>query len=302
MPEKKQLKINAVSYGLTDIGGRKSNQDSFFCNDESQLYLVADGIGGHTGGDIASLFTSDKMNQVIDQVSVQRLPMLNEDFPDAHYEPTIDTMDDAFFMYMIDNQTVLRHTLWFTNGELFKRANAHAAGSLRQRKMGTTLTAVWLKEDKLIFMNVGDSRAYILWEDTLQRVTHDHSKLEDIIREGELSEQEARHAQSRNIITRAIGTKSNVIADFYVRPLYSGMRIILCTDGLYDLVSNDDLLHLGAEGDIEQSCQALIAKALAEGQKKVIAATHVGKRASYDNMTVLMIDVGGYVIRKPNTP
>lgn len=290
------LKTRVTSFGLSDIGGRKSNQDSFFCNDRLRFYLVADGVGGHKGGDFASLFTSKKMNEILDKIVEFKRPYSDED--ETAQTPFEQTTEDDFDLIFLEGEKILRHTLWFTNEELHRIAVERASEDIQGRKMGTTLIAAWLKDGQIIFMNVGDSRAYIIWEDNIQRVTHDHSALEEIIREGELSPNEAKSVQKRNVITRCLGTHPKVIADFYTRPLYPCMRILLCSDGLYDILPADEILRHCRQGGVEAACRELVSAAKDAGKKKVEMLARAGKMASYDNITALLIDVGGYVVRR----
>lgn len=306
----KTLRARVRGFGLSDIGGRKSNQDSFFCNDKLRFYLVADGIGGHAGGDIASLFTSERMNSILHCI-------LERKQPDSSIPPTElerldeasfyeeDTLEVDFFPVSIGGEKILRHILWFTNEELRKLGKERADKLMKERgideddeaerkklKMGTTLIAVWFKDDQIIFMNVGDSRAYIIWEGNLQRVTYDHSKVEDVIREGDMSPEEAREKHKRNIITRCIGIHEKVEADFYTRPLQPGMRILLCSDGLYDVLPQDNILEHSQLPDINLACRELVNAAKCAGEELV----NQGKRRSYDNITAVLIDVGGYTV------
>lgn len=304
----KKLKVRVHGYGVTNIGGRKSNQDSFFCNDKLKFYLVADGIGGHSGGDVASLFTSEKMNSILQELldrgepdpSLSPAELEDLDESSGYHEGTIE---EDFFPIMVEGERILRHVLWFTNEELRRLSKERADEIMEERgidleneterkrlKMGTTLIGAWIRENKIIIMNVGDSRAYIIWEDKLQRLTQDHSKVEDVIREGDLSPQEARKQHKRNVITRCVGIHEKVEADFYTRPINPGMRILLCSDGLYDVLPEEVMLEHCTLPDIKSACNELINSARSTGEELV----GQGKKKSFDNITAVLIDIGGY--------
>jgi len=310
--DSRALRTKIHGFGFSDIGGRKSNQDSFFCNDKLHFYLVADGVGGHSGGDIASLFTSEKMNDVLERLLEHVRPdasvspiELDKFGKPSYYE---DTVEDDFYPVLVDDEKILRHALWFTNEELRRIGKKHADKIMKERGItdekerkkltpGTTIIAVWFRNDKIIFMNVGDSRAYIIWDGAIQRVTHDHSRVEDVIREGEISPREAKSTIPRNVITRCLGVHEEIMADFYTRPLHPGMRILLCSDGLYDVLESEVILEYAQITNTKEACSKLVKAAKAAGEKLV----KLGKKKIFDNITAVLIDVGGYTADLENT-
>ena len=226
--------------GLTDPGlQRGGNEDALLL--EPPLYAVADGMGGHRAGEIAS------------RVAVEALL--------ADAPRTADSK-------------ALGRAVRTAN-----RAVMDAAEKSRTRAgMGTTLTAIMVDGTLLAVAHVGDSRAYLLHEGVLERLTQDHSMVADLVRQGSLTEEDARFHPQRSVITRALGSDPNMAADTFDVRAAVGDRVLLCSDGLSSMLTDDHIAEiLRTAPDPQAATHGL-----------VDAANRAG---GYDNITVIVVDL-----------
>jgi serine/threonine protein phosphatase PrpC len=226
--------------GLTDTGlTRTSNEDALLI--EPPLYAVADGMGGHRAGEIAS------------RVALEALL--------ANAPARLDAK-------------ALGRAVRAANREVI----AAAAKSRGRTGMGTTLTAAMVDGASMAVAHVGDSRAYLLHDGRLERLTDDHSMVGDLIREGTLTEEEARFHPQRSVITRALGSDPNMVADVFEVEGSPGDRLLLTTDGLTAMLADEFIGEiLVAEKDPDRAARTL-----------VDAANRAG---GYDNITVVVVDL-----------
>ena len=206
------------SFGITDIGKkRKVNQDYLFFSDEPvgcfpNLYIVADGMGGHKAGDKASSYSGTRFVELAKKAE-KELPFLS-----------------------------MEKILQQVNAEVFEmsRREEEYAG------MGTTFVAATVVDHVVYVMHVGDSRLYY-YDGTLRQVTMDHSLVEELVRAGELDRAESRNHPQKNIITKAVGVSDTVSPDFFMLDIADGQKILLCSDGLSNMVDDDKLEEIMAE-------------------------------------------------------
>lgn len=235
------------SFGITDIGRkRKVNQDYLFFSDEPvgcfpNLYIVADGMGGHKAGDYASRYTIERV-----VASVSR---------NTGEEP-IAIMKEAI-----------------------NKANELLVAESREDEsksgMGTTLVIGTIIGNKLFVANIGDSRLYVVGQN-MRQITRDHSLVDEMVRLGEINADEARVHPDKNIITRAVGTSDHVEADFFEVEITADDTILLCTDGLTNMVRDDEILDIIKKYDNAQAAtMQLVKEANANGGR--------------DNITVMII-------------
>jgi protein phosphatase len=226
---------------LTDPGlTRPQNEDALLV--EPPLYAVADGMGGHRAGEVASRVA---------------LTELLANAPRS-----------------ADSKALARAV------RAANRAVIESADKTRTRSgMGTTLTAAMVDGTHIAIAHVGDSRAYLLHEGQLTRITEDHSMVADLVREGVLTEEDARFHPQRSVITRALGSDRNMLADLYDIEAVAGDRLLLTTDGLTGMIPDDYVAELLAA---EREPQAAAAKL-------VEAANRAG---GYDNITVIVVEIG----------
>ncbi len=203
------------TYSMTDIGRkRKLNQDTVYSCEHplgnlNNLFIVADGMGGHKAGDYASAYTVRAMEREV-EVCEDKSPI-----------------------------KILREAITIANMEIHAKASSEPdfAG------MGTTVVAATVADDVLYVANVGDSRLYLI-DKTITQVTKDHSLVAELVRKGTLDASQAKAHPDKNIITRAIGASPTVDIDFFEVDLNPGDIILMCTDGLTNMVDDDEILRI----------------------------------------------------------
>ena len=218
----------------TDVGRvRKSNQDALIIG--SGTAGVADGMGGHNGGEIASGVTRDGMQREIRGKN-----------PDPK---------------------LLEEIVKKINLEIWEQQEKDASLT----GMGTTLTLLWPSEKDMLIAHVGDSRAYLIRDGILRQVTSDHSLVGDMVRRGVLTEEQAACHPMRNYITRAVGTEDTIEVDLYTEPRQAGDRWLICSDGLYGQMSRAVLQELASAENQEEAADRLLQTALDNGGKDNIS-------------------------------
>lgn len=223
----------------SDVGSvREHNEDSFLV--KSPLFVVADGMGGHEAGEVASKLAVDTMSE---------------------YGPKSTNPEAIAASVIKANEAVLRG----------------AKDGTGKPGMGTTLTAAFIYDDEVTVAQVGDSRAYLLHDKQLQRITRDHSLVADLIEQGRLTEAEARFHPQRSVITRALGSDPGMQPDVYQLQVEQGDVLLLCSDGLSSMVSDDVIESILIENPVPAAaCDALVDEAIAAG--------------GLDNVTVIVVD------------
>ena len=247
-----------VTVGTLSHIGRKrsSNQDSFCAlvgsdapSGSDALLAVADGMGGHKAGDVAS------------EMAVQGLSVRL-------------SRDDLLIRATDDLVPTLKQTFSELNTEI------HMAAALPEtRGMGTTLTAAVIVGGSLTIGHVGDSRAYLLRENTMRQLTEDHSWVADQVAKGLITSQEAEFHPGRSILTRAVGVAPSVHVDSITVELKEGDLLVLCSDGVHSLVKDDELVKLLGSGDPQSSSRNIVDLANAKGGS--------------DNITVIVGAING---------
>ncbi|HRL50783.1 MAG TPA: Stp1/IreP family PP2C-type Ser/Thr phosphatase [Enterococcus aquimarinus] len=240
-------------YFQSDIGKRrKSNQDytATFTNQKNQLLaLLADGMGGHQAGDIAS-------RQAVEEIGI------------AWEATTIDDSEKAV-------QWFLQH-IQQTNQRIFEKGQSQPTLS----GMGTTLEVVTILDNHLALAHVGDSRIYLFREQRLIALTEDHSLVNALLKSGEITQEMAENHPRKNIITRSLGMPGSLEVDVAIHKIEDHDQLLLCSDGLTNMVSEPKITQILLEAaSLQDASQRLIEEANAKG--------------GLDNITVLLIDVGG---------
>lgn len=237
------------TFSMTDIGRkRKANQDYVYSSERPvgklpNLFVVADGMGGHNAGDYAS------------RVAVETIVEQIADSPEQ--EPL-----RIFDMAIQAANTRIREL---------------AAESPELEGMGTTVVAAACEDGCLYVANVGDSRLYVVNRFGIRQITRDHSWVEEMVRRGGLGREEARNHPDKNIITRAVGADDTIKADFFTVPLEQDDEILMCTDGLTNMLEDEEIrMILDGARDIVEKAEALVRAANENGGK--------------DNISVILIE------------
>ena len=235
------------TFSITDTGiTRDMNQDYYFSSDTPvgnlpNLYIVADGMGGHKAGDYASRYTIERIVASVMRSGLQ--------------EPV----------------AILKGAIRKANELLVDESKEDES----KRGMGTTVVIATIMEDKMIVANVGDSRLYVVGS-SMRQVTRDHSLVNEMVRLGEINAAEARIHPDKNIITRAIGASATVEADFFEIDLEKDSQILMCTDGLTNMVRDEEIFRImNGEEALEEKAEILVRTANANGGR--------------DNITVMII-------------
>lgn len=236
-----------ISYGKTDIGMvRSMNQDSIFFSDKDignlpNLYIVADGMGGHQAGDFAS---AHAVSWFVEYVK------------NCQYVNPI---------------TILKTGIAKVNDMLLQKASEHK----ELKGMGTTFVTAVVAGTKVYIANIGDSRLYVMGEEPKQ-ITLDHSLVEELIRTGQLDRRRVRFHPERNIITRALGTGNEAVPDFFEINLKKDEKILLCTDGLTNMIEDDEIRDIVMQKQfLDKTCDQLIERANYYGGKDNIGVVVV---------------------------
>ena len=229
-------------YGITHRGAvRKENQDTFrydLSEDGALLTAVlCDGMGGARGGALASGIAADAFM--------------------SHAANSLDETSSAE-----DMRAILTDAVDYANAKVYERA----LNDYTYMGMGTTLVGFLSNGKRIIIANVGDSRAYLYTRIRLKQVTVDHSLVEDLIARGKLTREEGRVHPKKNIITRAVGVEASVKADLTEIKLPASGRLLLCSDGLSNIVPDDEMRKVLKQNKTpEDACEALLALALQNG-------------------------------------
>ena len=214
------------TWAITDVGlVRKENQDTYRIARNGGVCVVCDGMGGAAGGRIASTLAAE--TYVAELEKILKPDMTPEQLREA-----------SSYAVAMANQAVEN------------RATEDAELS----NMGTTLVSAIAYEGGAVITNIGDSRAYYITEAGITRITKDHSLVESMVDHGDITADEARHHPSRNLITRALGRDTNAACDGYIRPMEKGDYILLCTDGLVNTVTDQEMLFEIIHGQGEDTC------------------------------------------------
>lgn len=236
------------TFSISDIGKtREMNQDYVYTSENAvgnlpNLFIVADGMGGHKAGEFASRYTVETIVESIEQ--------------DEGTEPV----------------KIIERAIHIANEELRKRADEDEAMS----GMGTTVVVVTVIGDKAWVANVGDSRMYVVGKEITQ-ITQDHSLVEEMVRMGEIAKDAAKDHPDKNIITRAIGAAEKVIVDFFQVKLHPQEYILMCSDGLTNMVEDQDICNIiNSQRDVAERAEKLVETANSNGGK--------------DNITVIIIE------------
>jgi serine/threonine protein phosphatase PrpC len=245
------------AYVCTDTGPvRDNNEDNFFVEEESGLFVVADGMGGHAAGEIASRIAVDTL----------RLLLRGDQDPDeTRLDRTVQDPADAL-------RERLRYAMNQASARLRKEALANAAWS----GMGTTLCVLLIEADQAHVAHVGDSRIYLVRAGQIQRLTRDHTVVQQEIDAGRLTAEMARLVPHRNLLTQSVGYHGPVEPDTSTRALEPGDIFILCSDGMTDPFEDQQIAEIVARTDLSDLANVLVAEAIQHGSEDNVTVVVVG--------------------------
>lgn len=244
---------------VSDIGlRRENNQDSMFASIDLDfpMFIVADGMGGHNAGDIASSMAVKGMVRFLDK---NRNRLKEENEIKKCIKEAIDYVNDEIFLKSIESSEL--------NG------------------MGTTLTMIFIDNKKFYIGHVGDSRTYLIRDDKIIQITEDHTLVNELVKEGSITAAEAINHPQRNMITRAVGTSCNIKSDIYIQDIKPKDIIILCSDGLTNMIDEKIILKVLERydrRDMKNICNILVKLAKENGGN--------------DNITVIGINMDNEVL------
>ena len=243
---------------ITDVGRkRKGNEDSLFVNLDQHLFVVADGMGGHAAGEVASKVAVEAINEFVELTS-------------GDEEITWPFGLDENISY---DGNRLKTAIRFANRKVLEATRERS----EYEGMATTVAAVLVDGSSANLGHVGDSRVYLVRDGRIEQLTSDHSWVNEQIQSGVISADQARSHPLRNVVTRALGGKPDLQVDMQVHKIEAGDLLLLCSDGLTTMITDDDILRVVTESgtDVEKMARALVAAANARGGE--------------DNITVLLL-------------
>ena len=253
------LRISADAQ--SDVGRkRKGNEDALCLNDEQRLYVVADGMGGHAAGEVASRVAVDAIAEFVELTG-------------GNQEITWPFgLDDTISYEGNRLKTAVRH------------ANTRVIEATRESAeyegMATTVAAVLVDGDIANLAHVGDSRIYLWNGEAIEQLTRDHSWVNEQIENGAISPEQARSHPLRNVVTRALGGRADLVVDIQSRRMAPGDMLLICSDGLTTMVPDDGIARIlrESEGDVARATTALVSEA--------------NERGGEDNITVVLLKFG----------
>lgn len=219
----------------TDKGRHRAiNEDSILCLRTENFYMVADGVGGHNSGELASKLATE----------------LIEAYIKTH--PIISITDESAL------KNYFLNSLLEVNASILEQAHRIP----ENLGMATTVVLAYIAFGKAYVVNIGDSRAYLIRDGNMLQITEDHSYVNTLLKQGIITQEEAVNHPKRNLITKALGSEEKVEPDFYMFKIYEGDRILLCSDGLYNEIEEKEMSTLAQQAvSIEVMVQELVRRA-----------------------------------------
>ncbi len=259
----------AKSAGLTDVGlKRDGNEDSFSIDESLNLYIVADGMGGHLAGEIASRTAVDLINKCYRKWKGTETPE-----EEIFGSPDVSISRDA--NYILGG-------IQLANKVIHEMATHHK----EYKGMGTTIAVLAVMPGLIISANAGDSPIYMIRNGRIEKISKDHNFVAEQVEMGLMTEEEAAESPMRHVLTKNLGSYEDLVPDIFEIESEQNDRFVLCSDGLTDLVTDDEILQMvEEERELEVLCRNFIDIAL--------------KRGGHDNTTVITVSLSGTGKKKP---
>jgi PPM family protein phosphatase len=250
--------MNVTARGLTDVGRkREHNEDSLLVDGQLGLFVVADGMGGHQGGGTASRLAVDTIRDDVHGAAARVSPGDDGSGP----------LEDSPL------REVLRSAVERACRAIFAAAQSDPG----LQGMGTTVTALLVRGPSAFVAHVGDSRCYLLRAGAIYQVSEDHSLVNEQLKAGVITPEEARTSRFRNIITRSVGFEEQVAVDLFGLDVQAGDRLVVCCDGLSNLIEDSEILRVVSQSELEDAPRRLVELA--------------NDRGGDDNISVIVVHV-----------
>ena len=251
--------MKIIAAGLSDVGlKREGNEDAYDMDESIGLYIVADGMGGHLAGEVASKIAVNIVKTNVSKWIAKNIPE-NELF-------------DPPDMTLSKRGNYIASSIKLANSVIHEMSQEYT----EYKGMGTTIVVLAVMPSTVIAANVGDSRIYLVRENTIEIISKEHNVVSEQLERGLITEEEAKISPLRHVLTRNLGSSDTVEADVFEIEHIDDDLFLLCTDGLTDLVPDDEILKIIKNGNNPESlCQQLVAEA--------------NKRGGHDNTTVSLI-------------
>ena len=260
--------------GATDIGCRAGNEDAWLIDEETGLFIVADGMGGHERGEIASRFTSDQLDSIM---ATMEMGSREITFDGGMLQAEAEQYDSMMaYAVLVTNRSIfLENDKKVAEFMAASGGGEDAAPLAKKCRMGTTVVSLLIRRGRAWITHIGDSRAYRIAAGEIRQLTRDHSWVDEQVRIGALTPEQARVHKRRNVITRSVGFKPEVEADIDVLTIEPPERFLLCSDGLSNVIDEEMLLSLAQIPDLRQACEEMVSSAKDRGGKDNITAVLV---------------------------
>lgn len=240
--------MRVAAFGITDVGLKRSkNEDNLLVDEDMGLFIVADGMGGHKGGDMASRLAVEAMADVVRN----------------HRE------EHTF----LSPRAMLEEAYTEASSRIYAESQAN---NKMLQGMGTTLVSAYIHENEIFVANVGDSRAYYFNSRYMWQMTEDHSLVNEHIRAGLLKDSEAKDFQAKNIITRSVGFEREVRCDVIRKKLSVGDHFLLCSDGLSGLIDDEEIHEICRTNSMDKAAEICVEKAKENGGDDNITVVIIG--------------------------
>lgn len=250
--------MRITSCGMTDVGvKRTNNEDNFLINDELNLFVCCDGMGGHVGGEFASAIAVNTVEEVLTSMEFRE--------EDIGIDPAENPVEFT--------REKLRYAVRLAGRRIFEKAEDEP----EYKGMGTTCLVLLVDHGNAFIAHVGDSRGYLVRDGRIEQLTEDHSLVNERIRAGLMTPEEAKTHRLKNIITRSLGYMEEVEIDIQMNAIRRGDRYVLCSDGLSNLVETAEIGETVLDYSPQEACRQLID----------LACTRGGD----DNITVVIVRV-----------
>lgn len=251
--------MQVLAFGITDVGlKREGNEDSFSTEEGLGLYVVADGMGGHLAGEVASQVAVEMINKSFRKWVEKNIP----------HDQLFGRPDDSLSL----GGNYILSSIKLANKIVYELAMNYE----QYHGMGTTVTAIHVTPAQIVVANVGDSRIYLVRDGTIEQLSKDHTIVAEQIEMGVMTEEEAENSPLKHILTRNLGSAEEVEPDVYEVVPSNNDKYILCSDGLTDLVNDDEILEMAeATDDPEELCRRFVERVL--------------KRGAHDNTTIITV-------------